>query len=54
MNRFFLDANVIFTAAHNPQGKAALLFELVGSGHEVFLDSHALIWYLSRPELLSS
>jgi len=24
MTRLFLDANVLFTAAHNPQGKAAL------------------------------
>lgn len=27
MHRLFLDANVLFTAAHNPQGKAAFLFE---------------------------
>ncbi len=27
MHRLFLDANVIFTAAHNPDGKAAFLFE---------------------------
>ena len=26
--RLFLDANVLFTAAHNPQGKAALLISL--------------------------
>ena len=26
MDRLFLDANVLFTAAHNPQGKAAFLF----------------------------
>ncbi len=26
--RLFLDANVLFTAAHNPSGKAALLIEL--------------------------
>ena len=25
MKRLFLDANVLFTAAHNPKGKAALL-----------------------------
>ena len=24
MTRLFLDANVLFTAAHNPQGKAAM------------------------------
>ena len=28
MKRLFLDANVLFTAAHNPEGKAALLFRL--------------------------
>ena len=28
MKRLFLDANVLFTAAHNPQGKAALLIQL--------------------------
>lgn len=28
MRRIFLDANVIFTAAHNPVGKAALLIDL--------------------------
>lgn len=27
MYRLFLDANVLFTAAHNPDGKAAFLFE---------------------------
>lgn len=30
--RVFLDANVVFTAAHNPEGKAALLIELGGRG----------------------
>lgn len=30
--RIFLDANVIFTAAHNPNGKAALVFELGQAG----------------------
>jgi len=28
VKRVFLDANVLFTAAHNPRGKAALLFDL--------------------------
>lgn len=27
MNRLFLDANVLFTAAHNPDGKATFLFD---------------------------
>jgi hypothetical protein len=30
--RIFLDANVLFTAAHNPKGKAALIIELGQSG----------------------
>lgn len=29
----FLDANVLFTAAHNPQGKAALVVQLGQQGH---------------------
>ena len=28
--KLFLDANVLFTAAHNPNGKAALVIELSG------------------------
>ena len=31
--KLFLDANVLFTAAHNPQGKAALVIELGRRGH---------------------
>ncbi|MEA3643762.1 MAG: PIN domain-containing protein [Lamprobacter sp.] len=30
--RLFLDANVLFTAAHNPNGKAALIVELAQAG----------------------
>lgn len=30
MIRLFLDANVLFTAAHNPDGKAALVVDLAG------------------------
>jgi predicted nucleic acid-binding protein len=30
--RIFLDANILFTAAHNPHGKAALVIELGRSG----------------------
>lgn len=33
MKRLFLDANILFTAAHNPHGKAALLIELASRGH---------------------
>lgn len=32
MKRLFLDANVLFTAAHNPRGKAALVCELGHAG----------------------
>lgn len=35
MIRLFLDANVLFTAAHNPQGKAALLIDLSGRKWDV-------------------
>ena len=31
--RLFLDANVLFTAAHNPRGKAAFVLELAAEGH---------------------
>lgn len=31
--RLFLDANVLFTAAHNPRGKAAFVIELASRGH---------------------
>ena len=30
--RLFLDANILFTAAHNPKGKAALVIELGRAG----------------------
>lgn len=32
MNRLFLDANVLFTAAHNPSGKAAFLIHAAAEG----------------------
>lgn len=32
MRRLFLDANVLFTAAHNPNGKAACIIELATEG----------------------
>lgn len=35
----FHDANVLFTAAHNPDGKAALLLDLAGEGYWVCLTS---------------
>jgi len=31
--RVFLDANVLFTAAHNPRGRAAFVIELGAAGH---------------------
>lgn len=31
--RLFFDANTLFTAAHNPKGKAALVIELGGAGY---------------------
>ncbi|MCX6550572.1 MAG: DNA-binding protein, partial [Acidobacteria bacterium] len=30
--RLFLDANVLFTAAHNPHGRSSALFDLARSG----------------------
>lgn len=33
MDKLFLDANVLFTAAHNPNGKAAFLFDELTAGH---------------------
>jgi predicted nucleic acid-binding protein len=33
VRRLFLDANVLFTAAHNPHGKAALVIQLATAGH---------------------
>ncbi len=42
MNRVFLDANVLFTAAHNPAGKAALVIALGVKGKwEVVSSSYA-------------
>lgn len=31
--KLFLDANVLFTAAHNPKGKSAFVIELSGKKH---------------------
>jgi predicted nucleic acid-binding protein len=42
MKRVFLDANVLFTAAHNPRGKAAFIIELAAAGRfELFTSSYA-------------
>jgi predicted nucleic acid-binding protein len=41
--RLFLDANILFTAAHNPQGKARLVIELGTQGYwELFSSPYAL------------
>lgn len=43
MIRLFLDANVLFTAAHNPSGKAALIIDLGAQGYwEVVSCSYAI------------
>ena len=43
MKRIFLDANVLFTAAHNPGGKGALVIELgVRAYWELFASAYAL------------
>lgn len=39
MYRLFLDANVMFTAAHNPDGKAAFLFQPAGRRSWALLSS---------------
>ena len=41
--RLFLDANVLFTAAHNPKGKAALVIELGGRGHWTLYSSRLAV-----------
>lgn len=41
MMRVFLDANVLFTAAHNPNGKAAFTVESGETGHYVLFTSDA-------------
>src|SRR4030043_1611359 len=41
--RLFLDANVLFTAAHNPSGKAALIIDLGAQGNlEIVSNSYAI------------
>ena len=41
--RVFLDANVLFTAAHNPRGKAAFVIELGVAGHFLLFTSDAAL-----------
>jgi len=41
--RLFFDANTLFTAAHNPKGKAALLVELGAEGYwELYTSAYAI------------
>lgn len=41
--RLFLDANILFTASHNPVGKAAFVIELGAHGHwEVYSSTYAV------------
>ena len=39
--RVFLDANVLFTAAHNSEGKAVFVIELGSAGHFLLFTSDA-------------
>jgi len=41
--RLFFDANTLFTAAHNPKGKAALIVELGAEGQWGLYTSHYAI-----------
>jgi predicted nucleic acid-binding protein len=43
MHRLFLDANVLFTAAHNPRGKSAMLFDALESKRWTLLGSEFTI-----------
>jgi predicted nucleic acid-binding protein len=41
--RLFLDSNVLFTAAHNPEGKVSLVIELAAGSHwEVVTSAYCL------------
>ena len=43
MRRLFLDSNVLFTAVHNPEGKASLLIDLAAAGNwEVVTSAYCL------------
>jgi len=43
LTRLLLDANVLFTAAHNPSGKAALIIDLGAQGYwKVVTSSYAI------------
>lgn len=43
MMRLFFDANILFTAAHNPKGKAALIIDLCTKGHwKLYTSAYAI------------
>ena len=43
MIRLFFDSNVLFTAAHNPEGKASLVIELAAAGNwEIVTSAYCL------------
>jgi predicted nucleic acid-binding protein len=43
LNRLFFDSNVLFTAAHNPEGKASLVIDLAAAGNwEVVTSAYCL------------
>ncbi len=46
--RVFLDANVLFTAAHNSHGKAAFVIELGAAGHFLLFTSDAALMEAER------
>ncbi len=48
MKCLFLDANILFTAAHNPSGKAALVLELGSKGHWRMITSTLAVEEASR------
>lgn len=42
--RLFVDANILFSAAHTPMGDARELFRLAGAGHcELLTSQHAIL-----------
>ncbi|MHC1727653.1 MAG: DNA-binding protein [Syntrophobacteraceae bacterium] len=41
--RVFLDANLLFSVAHNPGGKTAFVIELGGAGHFLLFTSDAAL-----------
>lgn len=43
-DRLFLDANVLFTAAHRPQGKAAFLFTALDTDRGDPADARWVLW----------